>query len=349
MPFWKSSAREPNNFSGNATSGDEFAHPRSFLALGIGSEPGAKTMSFIKPKSWPRSGLMRRRMLWAYAFVAIPVIWLTVFSLGPILFSGWVSLHNWNMLTPPSKMPWLGLDNYQYIFTRDRVFPKALKNTFTFAIGGVSINVILGLSFALLLNSKIKGRTVWRVIYFLPVITSPMALAVMFSFMFDRNYGFFNNLLIQFHLPRQGFLRDPNQAIYVLIAIAVYQYVGYYIVIYLAGLQGIPQEYYDAARVDGAGDWQAFRFITLPLLQPVTLFVVVTNSIGALQVFDLVFATTGGAPANSTMTIVLYMYNTAFKYSRMGRASAMAVTLFAIILFITVLQLRLLRDRTYED
>jgi multiple sugar transport system permease protein len=305
-------------------------------------------MSFIKPKSWPRSGLMRRRMLWAYVFVAIPVIWLTVFSLGPILFSGWVSLHNWNMLTPPSKMPWLGLDNYQYIFTRDRVFPKALKNTFTFAIGGVSINVILGLSFALLLNSKIKGRTVWRVLYFLPVITSPMALAVMFSFMFNRNYGFINNLLIQLHLPRQGFLNDPNQAIYVLIAVAVYQYVGYYIVIYLAGLQGIPQDYYDAARVDGAGSWQAFRFITLPLLQPVTLFVVVTNSIGALQVFDLVFATTGGAPANSTMTIVLYMYNTAFKYSRMGRASAMAFTLFAIILFITVLQLRLLRDRTYE-
>jgi multiple sugar transport system permease protein len=305
-------------------------------------------MRVSTPQSWPKSGLMRRRMLWAYAFIAIPLIWLVVFSLGPILFSGWVSLHKWNMLTPPSKMPWLGLDNYKYIFTRDRVFPKALKNTFIFAVGGVSINVILGLSFALLLNSKIKGRAIWRVLYFLPVITSPVALAVIFSFMFNRNYGLFNNIIVQLHLPRQGFLNDPNQAMYVLIAIAVYQYVGYYIVIYLAGLQGIPQDYYDAARVDGAGSWQAFRFITLPLLRPVTLFVVVTNSIGALQVFDLVFATTGGAPANSTMTLVLYMYNTAFKYSRMGRASAMAFTLFAIILFITILQLRLLRDRTYE-
>jgi ABC-type sugar transport system permease subunit len=242
-----------------------------------------------------------------------------------------------------------GLVN-DYIFTRDRVFPKALKNTFLFAIGGVSINVILGLGLALLLNSKIKGRTVWRVLYFLPVITSPIALAVMFrTFLFHRNYGLINNILVQLHLPRQGFLIDPHQAMYALIAIAVYQYVGYYIVIYLAGLQGIPQDYYDAARVDGAGSWQTFRFITLPLLRPVTLFVVVTNSIGALQVFDLVFATTGGAPANSTMTLVLYMYNTAFKYSRMGRASAMAFTLFAIILLITFLQLRLLRDRTYED
>ena len=134
-----------------------------------------------------------------------------------------------------------------------------------------------------------------------------------------------------------------------LIFIAIYQYVGYYIVIFLAGLQGIPQDYYDAAQVDGAGNWQEFRFITLPLLRPVMLFVVVTNTIGALQVFDLVFATTGGAPANSSMTVVLHMYNTAFKFSRMGRASAMAFILFAIIMLITVMQVRLLRDRSYQD
>ncbi len=311
-------------------------------------QAGGGTVHLTMPRSWPKTGLMRRRMLWAYIFIAIPLIWLVVFSLGPILFSGWVSLHQWNMLTPVRDMPSVGLENYEYIFTRDRVFPLALQNTFKFAIGGVSINVVLGLAFALLLNSKIKGRAVWRVLYFLPVITSPIALAVIFAFMFNRNYGLLNSLLVMVGLPRQGFLNDPGQAMYVLIAIAVYQYLGYYIVIYLAGLQGVPQDYYDAARVDGANSWQAFRHITLPLLRPVTLFVVVTNTIGALQVFDLVFATTGGAPANSTMTIVLHMYNTAFKYSRMGRASAMAFTLFAIILFITVLQLRLLRDRTYE-
>lgn len=311
-------------------------------------QAGGGTVHLTMPRSWPKTGLMRRRMLWAYIFIAIPLIWLVVFSLGPILFSGWVSLHQWNMLTPVRDMPSVGLENYEYIFTRDRVFPQALQNTFKFAIGGVSINVVLGLAFALLLNSKIKGRAVWRVLYFLPVITSPIALAVIFAFMFNRNYGLLNSLLVMVGLPRQGFLNDPGQAMYVLIAIAVYQYLGYYIVIYLAGLQGVPQDYYDAARVDGANSWQAFRHITLPLLRPVTLFVVVTNTIGALQVFDLVFATTGGAPANSTMTLVLHMYNTAFKYSRMGRASAMAFTLFAIILFITVLQLRLLRDRTYE-
>ncbi|MBN2470238.1 MAG: sugar ABC transporter permease, partial [Anaerolineae bacterium] len=218
--------------------------------------------------------------------------------------------------------------------------------TFLFAIGGVTTNVVLGLAFALLLNSRIKGQTLWRVLYFLPVITAPLALGVMFSFMFNRNYGLINNLLAALGLPRQAFLTDPGQAMAVLIAIAVYQYVGYYIVIFVAGLQDIPQDYYDAARVDGASRWQELRFITLPLLRPVTLFVVVTNTIGALQVFDLVFATTGGSPANSTMTVVLHMYNTAFRFSRMGRASAMAFVLFGIILVITIIQLRLFRDRT---
>ncbi len=297
----------------------------------------------------PKSAVLRRRMFWAYVFVAAPVVALLVFLAGPILFSGWVSLHRWDMLSPVGDMPWRGLQNYVFLLTRDTIFIKALGNTFLFAIGGVGANTILGLGFALLLNSRIRGRTVWRVLYFMPVITAPLALAVMFSFIFDRNYGVVNNVITALGLPRQPFLSGPNQALMTLIFIAIYQYVGYYIVIFLAGLQGIPQDYYDAAQVDGAGNWQAFRFVTLPLLRPVMLFVVVTNTIGALQVFDLVFATTGGAPANSSMTVVLHMYNTAFKFSRMGRASAMAFILFAIIMLITVMQVRLLRDRTYQD
>ncbi|MDE2857899.1 MAG: sugar ABC transporter permease [Chloroflexota bacterium] len=297
----------------------------------------------------PKSAVLRRRMFWAYAFVAAPIVALLVFLAGPILFSGWVSLHRWDMLSPVGDMPWRGLQNYVFLLTRDTIFIKALGNTFLFAIGGVGANTILGLGFALLLNSRIRGRTVWRVLYFMPVITAPLALAVMFSFIFDRNYGVVNNVITALGLPRQPFLSGPNQALMTLIFIAIYQYVGYYIVIFLAGLQGIPQDYYDAAQVDGAGNWQAFRFVTLPLLRPVMLFVVVTNTIGALQVFDLVFATTGGAPANSSMTVVLHMYNTAFKFSRMGRASAMAFVLFAIIMLITVIQVRLLRDRAYQD
>jgi multiple sugar transport system permease protein len=296
--------------------------------------------------NWPRTGLMRRRMLWAYLFVAAPLLGLLVFWLGPILFSGWVSLHDWDMLSPPAQMPWRGLDNYTYLLTQDTVFPRALGNTFVFAISGVLVNIVLGLGFALLLNSRIKGRTLFRVIYFLPVISAPLALAVIFAFMFNRNYGLINNILVTLGIPRQPFLSSPDQALMVVVLIAIYEYVGYYIVIFVAGLQGIPQDYYDAARVDGASHRQEFWYITLPLLRPVMLFILVTNTIGALQVFDLVFATTGGAPANSTMTVVLYMYNTAFKFSRMGRASAMAFILFTIVLIITIVQTRLLRDRT---
>jgi multiple sugar transport system permease protein len=292
-----------------------------------------------------RNPLMRQRTMWAYIFVTLPMLGMLVFFIGPIIFSGWVSLHDWNMITPISEMRWRGLDNYVYLLTQDSIFPKALLNTFLFAVGGVTSNVVLGVGFALLLNSRIIGRTFWRVIYFLPVMTAPLALAVIFGFLFNRNYGLVNDLFVTVGIPRQAFLSNPSQALYVIIVIAIYQYLGYYIVIYLAGLQGIPQDYYDAASVDGASRWQAFWKITLPLLRPVTLFVVVTNTIGALQVFDLVFATTGGGPANSTMTVVLYMYNTAFRFSRMGRASAMAFILFAIILVITIVQLRLMRER----
>ncbi len=285
-------------------------------------------------------------MIWAYVFVAVPILGLLVFFLGPILFSGWVSLHDWDMLSPPAEMPWRGLDNYAYLLTQDSVFGKALVNTFTFAIIGVVANTVLGLAFALLLNSNIRGKSLWRVIYFLPVISAPLALGVIFGFLFNRNYGLVNDLVVALGFPRQPFLTSPSQALIVIILIAIYQYVGYYIVIFVAGLQGIPQDYYDAAQVDGANRWQEFWAITLPLLRPVMMFVIITNSIGALQVFDLVFATTNGGPANSTITVVLHMYNTAFKFSRMGRASAMAFILFTIILIITIIQTRLLRDRS---
>jgi multiple sugar transport system permease protein len=308
-----------------------------------------------RPESKPtKSHLLRQRTIWAYVFISMPILGLFVFSLGPILFSGWVSLHEWNMLTPVAEMPWVGLDNFAYVITQDDVFHKALLNTFLFVVGGVGTNVVLGLGFALLLNSRLRGQRLWRILYFLPVITAPLALGVIFAFIFNRNYGLINSLLVAVGIPRQPFLASPYQALLVVILMAIYQYVGYYIVIFVAGLQGIPQDYYDAASVDGASAWQRFWKITLPLLRPVMLFVVVTNTIGALQVFDIVFSGTGsgagaasaGGPANATMTVVLHMYNTAFKFSRMGRASAMAFVLFGIILTITVIQLRLLRDRT---
>lgn len=301
-----------------------------------------------------RRRLLPRRALWAYLFVSPAILALLLFAIGPILFTLWVSVHNWNLIEPISQMPFVGLENYRYLLTKDAIFRRGLRNTFVFTICGVGINTVLGLLFALLLNTRLRARVFWRTLFFLPIVTAPLALGMMWSTLLNKNYGLVNTLLGLFGFPRQPFLSSPEQALACIIGIAVYQYVGYYIIIYLAGLQGIPGEYYDAAAVDGANRWQTFWHITLPLLRPVLLFIVVTNTIGALQVFDIVFAattgvageTSGGGPAGSTMVVVLHMYNTAFKFFRMGRATAMAVILFVIIFVITFIQLRLLQERS---
>jgi multiple sugar transport system permease protein len=300
-----------------------------------------------------RHRLPRRRTLQAYVFVSPAILTLILFTAGPFLFTLWVSLHNWNLIQPVSQMPFVGVENYRYLLTRDDVFHRALRNTFVFAICGVGINAVLGLAGALLLNTRLRARIFWRTLFFLPIVTAPLALGMMWTSLLGKNYGLVNNILRQLSLPPQPFLSSPDQALGCIIGIAVYQYVGYYMIIYLAGLQGIPREYYDAAAVDGAGRWQSFWHITLPLLRPVLLFIVVTNTIGALQVFDIVFAattggasTSGGGPAGSTMVVVLHMYNTSFRFFRMGRATAMALALFLIIFVITLFQLRFLQERT---
>lgn len=294
---------------------------------------------------------MNHKTLWAYIFIAPAVIFLLGLSVLPILFSSWISLHDWNMITPIPQMKWVGVNNFVYLFNRDAVYQAALRNTFVFAAVGVLVNTSLGLGGALLLNSKIRFRTFWRTIYFLPIVTAPLALGMMWSYLLSKNYGLVNNILGVFGIPPQPFMASPDTALGTIIFIAVYQSVGYYIIIFLAGLQGIPSEYYDAASVDGANSRQAFWHITLPLLRPVMLFLIVTNTIGALQVFDIVFAMTdntnwsGGGPANSTVTVVLHTYMTAFKFFKMGRASAMAMVLFVIIMIITLIQIKLIQKR----
>jgi ABC-type sugar transport system permease subunit len=303
----------------------------------------------LRPQIKRNRNPLNHKAKWAYIFISPIILFLLVFTLVPIFFSGWVSLHDWDLITPIPKMKWVGLDNYIYIFKNDIIFKTAFINTIKFAIFGVAINTILGLIGALLLNSGIRFTTFWRTIYFLPIVTAPMALGMMFASLMDKNFGLINTMLGLVGIPPQPFLSSPDQALGCIICIAVYQSLGYYIIIFLAGLQGIPQEYYDAASVDGANKFQTFQYITLPSLRPVMSFLIVTNTIGALQVFDIVYTATGsmsqssGGPANSTMTIVLHMYNSAFQFFKMGNASAMAMVLFVLIMIITLFQLRLLR------
>jgi len=288
---------------------------------------------------------VNRRSLAGYAFVAPSLIMLVIFALGPFLFTIWVSLHEWNMLTPIAQMPSVGLANYRYLISDDPLFRETFGNTVYFTLGNVTISVVLALGVALILNGPIKIRAFWRAAFFMPYVTAPVAIAIVWRNMLDSNWGMVNGLLDRLGLPQQPFLDSLEQAMPSMIAVAVWHGVGYYMIIFLAGLQAVPYDLYEAGKLDGAGSWKLFWSITLPLLKPTLLFVIVVNTLASLQVFDLPFVLTNGGPVNQTNTLVMYMYDTAFSFLRMGRATSMAVMLFAVIFVITVIQLRLLRDR----
>ncbi len=286
-----------------------------------------------------------RRTLAGYIFVLPAVIFLTVFSLAPFLFTIWVSVHQWNMLTPISEMPFRGLDNYRYLVLEDPLFRETFRNTVYFAVANVGISVIFALCIALILNGPIKYRAFWRAAFFIPYVTVPVAIAIVWRSILNARYGMLNGLLDLVSIPQQPFLDSVSQALPSVIGVAIWQGVGYYMIIFLAGLQAIPEDLYDAGKIDGASSWRLFWTITLPLLRPTMLFVVVVNTLNSLQIFDLPFILTQGGPVNATNTLVFYMYDTAFKFLRVERATAMAVLLFVVIFVITLIQLRLLRER----
>jgi len=262
------------------------------------------------------------------------------------LFTVYVSLHDWNMLTPVETMPWRGLENYRYLLFDDPLFRETFRNSVVFALANVVVTTVLSLGLALLLNGEVRMSGVWRAIYFLPYITSSIAISIVWSNLYHPSYGLFNGVLGLLGFPAQRFTSSVEQAMPSMVAVAVWLGLGYYMILFLAGLQAIGIDVYEAAKVDGANSWDRLRSITLPLLRPTLLFVGVVSTLASLQVFDLPFVLTNqGGPVNATNTVVLYMYQTAFNFTRMGRATAMAVLLFLVILVITLVQLRLLRER----
>jgi ABC-type sugar transport system permease subunit len=296
-----------------------------------------------------RRGMIHRRpghrVMTGYAFIAPAVVFLLIFALLPFLFTIYVSLHEWNMLTPVESMPFRGWENYRYLLFDDPLFRETFRNTVVFAVGNVGISVVLALALALLLNTPIRLRPFWRTAFFLPYVTSSVAISIVWANLYHPSYGLINGVLDLFNLSPQRFLVSLEQAMPSVIAVAVWHGLGYYMIIFLAGLQNIPADLYEAAKLDGAGAWRLFHSITLPLLRPTMLFVVVVNTLASLQVFDFVFILTSGGPVNSTNTLVLYMYDTAFSFLRMGRATAMAILLFLVIFIMTLVQLRLLREK----
>jgi ABC-type sugar transport system permease subunit len=288
-----------------------------------------------------RSGMALRETMTAWTFIAPSLIFLLVFSAAPLLFAFYLSFHGWNLLEPAK--PFVGLRHYIEL-AGDGLFWNAVKNTAIYSLY-VPATMACALGVAILLNRSIKGVALLRAVFFLPYITSFVAISIVWQWMYDPDFGLFNWILGLIGLGPYPWLNSPSTALLALIILAVWIHIGFQMVIFLAGLQAIPNEFYEAAMIDGAGPWRRFWKITLPLLKPTTFFVLVTSIIGSFQVFTFVYVMTEGGPLYATDVIVYHIYQNAWQFLRMGYASAMSWVLFAVIFAITLLQFRMLGRR----
>lgn len=286
----------------------------------------------------------RRETLTAWGFLAPSALHLLIFTAGPLAFTLYVSLHDWDLLG--IDRPFVGVGNYLEL-GRDPLFWKALANTALYSVY-VPVSMALALGAALILDQPLRGMKALRAIVFLPTVVSFVAIAVVWQWIFNVDYGLLNYLLRAVRLPGVDWLGNPKTALIAVMIVSAWVQLGYQMVIYLAGLQGIPPHLHEAATLDGATPWARFRHITFPLLRPVTIYLFVTGIIWSFQVFTLVYVMTEGGPVHATDVLVYRIYQNAWEFRRMGYASAMSWVLFAILLGLTLLQWRVI-NRKVDD
>jgi multiple sugar transport system permease protein len=285
-----------------------------------------------------------RREWTAYLFLSPGLLLFAVFTVFGVGFSIYLSFHEWNVLEPAK--PFVGLDNYIRL-AQDKRLRGAVLNTLYFAGVSVPVTMGLGLLIALLLNNQIRARGLFRALFYMPVVTSAVAAAVIWKWVFNGDYGLLNYYLLKLYIIDEPllWLSDRNLAMPSVITVSVWQGVGFQMVVFLAGLQAIPRELYDAAKVDGANAWRRLRYITIPLLTPTMFFLFVISMIGALQEFTRVFLLTSGGPLRRTTTVGYLLYQKAFKEFEMGYAAAISYFLFAMVFVFTYIWWRL----TYRE
>lgn len=257
-----------------------------------------------------------------------------IFTAGPMLTSLYLSFTKYDL----STMKWVGTTNYQRLFTEDPLFWKSLQVTITYAILTVPLGIAASLALALLLNQKVRGQRFFRTVFYLPSIVPAVASSLLWMWIFNSDYGILNWALGLFGWSGIEWLADEKYTLYAFAAMSLWGAGGGRMVIFLAGLQGISETYYEAARIDGASPWQQFRSVTIPLLSPVIFFNLILGVIGAFQVFTQAYIMTGGGPNNATLFYALNLFRNAFEYFKLGKASAMAWVLFVILLIITAIQ-----------
>lgn len=292
---------------------------------------------------------INQKKLAPYIFIAPAFIFFCLLLVYPILFGFLLSFQDWNLLAREASF--VGLGNYAKAL-RDPLFRKSLWNTVYYTLMTIPPTVILSLILALMINSRlIRYKSLFRVLYFVPVVTSMVAISFVWKWMYNPRYGLINLALEAVGFTGQSWLSSPTLALPSVAIMMIWQSVGFYMVLFIAGLQGIPETLYEAATIDGANRWQTFSYITLPLLNPTIVFILITSVINSFQVFVPVFvmtsSTTGepGGPLNSTRVLVYHLYSIAFRNLDMGYGSAIAFILFAILLIVTVLQFKVVQQK----
>ena len=285
------------------------------------------------------STIQRNENIWGYAFIVLPFIGLILFTLLPLIISIYSSFTAWPLGQSLFDAKFIGWDNYKEVLNSD-MFWKSLGNTFYYMIG-IPIGLVISLTLAMMMNRGTRYENTFRVIYYIPVITSTVAISFVFRQLFSSDSGIVNNILSNFGIEDTPFwLSDPRYTKWVIIIMTVWKGIGNSIIMYIAGMQGIDAGLYEAATIDGANSWKRFRYITIPLLRPVTFYLIVTSVIGGTQMYTeprLVYTANG--PANSTFTTVIHLYDYTFVHSRAGYGSAVAVILAIIVFILTAMML----------
>ncbi|MET4783586.1 sugar ABC transporter permease [Glaciihabitans sp. UYNi722] len=303
----------------------------------VDKDPQVMTSAPIRVSRPVRSSRAKSRYAFTVlAFLLPSAIPLLLFVLGPMVAAAWVSLHKWNLLAP---MQWVGLGNYAKLLS-DPITGDVFLHTVYYIAGYLPLVYFGGLALALALNTALKGRSLLRGIYFLPVVTSWIVVALVWRWLLSPSNGIINTALAAVGIQGPGWWTDPHWAMPAIIFASSWKDLGFVMVILLAGLQAIPTDLYDAAKVDGAGWWRRLFSVTLPLLSPSTFFVIVISLINGFQVFDQVYAMTGGGPNGASEVVVQQIYDLTFRYGRAGEASALSWMLFAVVLAVTVIQIR---------
>ena len=280
----------------------------------------------------PKTKMARREAIEGYLFILPWILGFLIFRLGPMLYSLFLSFTDYAARGAPQ---FIGLENYTYMFTKDPRFLDSLRSTLAFVVGYLPLNLALGLAIALLMNQRVRGITGFRSIYYLPAVTSGVAVAILWQFVFHKQWGILNAILAVFGVQPIGWLVDPKWVMVAFVIMSIWG-VGGSMIIYLAGLQSIPTELYESASIDGANGARKFWHITLPMLTPTIFFVLITGLIAAFQIFESAYIMTGGGPNYATYFFGLNIYFTAFQSLRFAYASTLAWMLFAIIAALTI-------------